>query len=220
MRRIAGIVLIALTATVWGGLPGPFRTRGPAGGNDEFVELRNVSSARVGVGGWQLQGCASGSPGNAGSRATIPAGTSLAPGQHYLLAKVSGRVNEYRAADTGLTTTELDRVTVTVSGDGDAIQPTIVGRGGRVPLKTVIANDGDVENGAPFDPDEDGIDFYESLEGMLTQVNRATVIEPTNTFSAGAANENSELAVLPDRSRPWWTTRSATTSSSPPRSRR
>ena len=49
-----------------------------------------------------------------------------------------------------------------------------------------------------FDPAQDGIDFYESLEGMLTQVNRAVVIEPTNTFSVGFANENSELAVLAD----------------------
>ena len=49
-----------------------------------------------------------------------------------------------------------------------------------------------------FDPWEDGIDFYESLEGMLTQINKATVVEPTNVFSAGAANENVELAVLAD----------------------
>lgn len=30
------------------------RTRGPAGGNDEFVELRNISNAAVPVGGWAL----------------------------------------------------------------------------------------------------------------------------------------------------------------------
>ena len=33
---------------------------------------------------------------------------------------------------------------------------------------------------------------------MLTQVNKAVVVEPTNVFSAGAPNENSELAVLAD----------------------
>ena len=57
---------------------------------------------------------------------------------------------------------------------------------------------GNVEDGSLFDPWEDGIDFYESLEGMLTQVNKAVVVEPTNVFNVGAANENSELAVLAD----------------------
>ena len=57
---------------------------------------------------------------------------------------------------------------------------------------------GDTQQDSTFDPWEDGIDFYESLEGMLTQVNKAVVVEPTNVFSAGAANENSELAVLAD----------------------
>ena len=35
---------------------------------------------------------------------------------------------------------------------------------------------------AMFDPDQDGIDFYESLEGMLVQVNNARVVGPTNDF--------------------------------------
>ena len=125
------------------------------------------------------------------------------------------------SAFANLSITEIDRATVAPAGTG-AITPTVVGEGGRVPPTTVIDNDtpdpqaddpplmtGNVESksGAPldtanqdptFDPSEDGIDFYESLEGMLTQVNRAVVVAPTNTFSVGAANENSELAVLAD----------------------
>ena len=31
-----------------------FRTRGPAGGNDEFVELRNRSAVPVDISGWLL----------------------------------------------------------------------------------------------------------------------------------------------------------------------
>jgi endonuclease/exonuclease/phosphatase family metal-dependent hydrolase len=120
-----------------------------------------------------------------------------------------------------LTLTEIDRATVTPAGSG-TIKPTIVGRGGREIPDTVIDDDtpdpvrdepplitgnvedkssapGDTANQDPtFDPWEDGIDFYESLEGMLTQINKAVVIEPTNVFSAGAANENAELAVLAD----------------------
>jgi predicted extracellular nuclease len=125
------------------------------------------------------------------------------------------------SAFANLSITEIDRATVAPAGTG-AIAPTVVGEGGRVPPTAVIDNDtpdpqpddpplvtGNVESksSAPldtanqdptFDPSEDGIDFYESLEGMLTQVNRAVVIAPTNTFSPGAANENSELAVLAD----------------------
>ena len=97
------------------------------------------------------------------------------------------------SAFANLSITEIDRATVTPAGTG-AIAPTVVGEGGRVPPTTVIDNDtpdpqvddpplvtGNVESksGAPldtanqdptFDPSEDGIDFYESLEGMLTQV--------------------------------------------------
>jgi uncharacterized protein len=140
---------------------------------------------------------------------------------------VTGRVSEFRsgcpcdppdfpAGDFGdsayanLTLTEIDRATVTVTGTG-TIKPTVLGKGGRDIPNKVIDDDtpdpeadepplitGNVEDGSRFDPSEDGIDFYESLEGMLTQVNKAVVIEPTNVFSVGQANENSELAVLAD----------------------
>jgi predicted extracellular nuclease len=395
-----------------------FRTRGPAGGNDEFVELRNRSAGPVDISGWRLQGCASGTPGNPSNRVTVSSDVLLAPGASYLFANdgaggysgtvepdqtygtgitdfaaanfagirivdttntvrdgvgspnspcregtglltpgtntdnsferlggttdtnnnvpdfqgpkpgnpqnsggnttgtppivglrihdiqgrqhlspyrgsfvvavpgivtarrfngfyfqdpqpdaddrtsegifvftgaappvaaavgsavlVTGRVTEFRAGCTptctppdfpagnfgssafpNLSLTQIDRAVVTPAGTG-TIAPTVVGAGGRVPPATVIDNDtadpqvddpplvsGNVESksGPPldtanqdptFDPEQDGIDFYESLEGMLTQVNRAVVIEPTNTFSVGSAGENSELAVLAD----------------------
>jgi uncharacterized protein len=62
-----------------------FRARGPAGGNDEFVEIRNKSAAPVSIGGLQLQGCAAAS-GTIGNRATVAAGVTLAAGQAYLFA--------------------------------------------------------------------------------------------------------------------------------------
>lgn len=61
------------------------RFRGPAGATDELVELVNAGAVSVDVSGWVLEGCAAGS-GKASARATIPAGTSLAAGQRYLLA--------------------------------------------------------------------------------------------------------------------------------------
>src|SRR6201991_2279997 len=33
-----------------------FRVRGPNGGNDEFIELYNLSGAPVAIGGWKIRG--------------------------------------------------------------------------------------------------------------------------------------------------------------------
>jgi uncharacterized protein len=85
-----------------------FRTRGPAGGNDEFVELRNRSAAPVEISDWLLQGCAAGAPGNPSNRATVPVGIVLAPGQSYLFANnaaggYSGAVEPDQTYVTGIT---------------------------------------------------------------------------------------------------------------------
>jgi uncharacterized protein len=85
-----------------------FRTRGPVGGNDEFIELRNAGPAPVDISGWLLQGCASGSPGNASTRATVDDGVVLAPGQSYLFANTaaagySGTVTPDQTYGTGIT---------------------------------------------------------------------------------------------------------------------
>ena len=109
--------------------------------------------------------------------------STLSVGQAVL---VSGRVTEFRpggAASTNLTTTEIASPTVTPAGPG-AIAPTVVGLGGRVPPTTVIEDDasGNVETSGVFDPATDGIDFYESLEAMLLQVNNPVVVGPRNSF--------------------------------------
>lgn len=62
------------------------RLRGPAGANDEFVELRNTGSGSVDISGWQLQACTS-TTGSASNRATVPASTTLEPGGYYLIAR-------------------------------------------------------------------------------------------------------------------------------------
>src|ERR1051326_6758546 len=36
-----------------------FRVRGPNGGNDEFIELYNLSGAPVAIGGWKIRGSSS-----------------------------------------------------------------------------------------------------------------------------------------------------------------
>ena len=83
-----------------------FRVRGPQGGNDEFVELYNLSGAPVAIGGWNIRG--SNNAGTASIRATITAGTTLQPGCHYLLTNsatggYSGAVPGNQTYATGIT---------------------------------------------------------------------------------------------------------------------
>ncbi len=61
-----------------------FRLVGPAGGNDEFVEIYNPTNLTIPIGGWQLRG--SNNAGSTSTRAAVPSGVMLAPGQFYLFA--------------------------------------------------------------------------------------------------------------------------------------
>jgi uncharacterized protein len=106
--------------------------------------------------------------------------------------KVTGRVTEFRAggASSGnLTTTELSSPAVTVLSQSNPLPPTtVVGTGGRVPPDTIIEDDatGDVETSGVFDPASDGIDFWESMEGMRVQLDDAVAVGPTNAFGETA----------------------------------
>lgn len=101
------------------------------------------------------------------------------------LVRVSGRVSEYRPGgkETNLTVTELTSARVRVLSSGNPLPPPVViGRGGRVPPGEVIeddASDGNVETSGVFDPASDGIDFYESLEGMLVELDDPVAVGPT-----------------------------------------
>src|SRR5205814_562536 len=76
MRMLSGFlsVLFVLGVPAWASPSGVeitgFQVRGPAGGNDEYVEIRNLGASNVNLSGWRLQGCASASPGTAFVRAT------------------------------------------------------------------------------------------------------------------------------------------------------
>lgn len=113
--------------------------------------------------------------------------------------EVVGTVNEFRPGGSGglanLTTTQLDNpgLLVTVLSSGNPLpDPTVIGTGGRVPPTVSIESDatGDVETSGVFNPATDGIDFFESLEGMSVQVNNPVAVGPTTSFG--------ELAVLSD----------------------
>lgn len=101
---------------------------------------------------------------------------------------VDGAVSEFYPGgySTGnLATTEIVNPTITVISSGNTLPAaTVIGTGGRIPPTTIIDDDatGDVETTGTFDPATDGIDFYESLEGMRLQVNDGIVVGPTNNF--------------------------------------
>jgi len=118
------------------------------------------------------------------------------------LATVQGTVAEFRPGGTGgfenLTITELTSPTYSSTPSGASPPVTVVGDGGRIPPSEVIDNDTATADrtidsaGAvtTFDPAEDGIDFWESLEGMYLQVNDALVVGPRNNFG--------EIAIVGD----------------------
>lgn len=106
---------------------------------------------------------------------------------------VSGTVMEYRSSATDLSTTQIGgSPTVVVQSGGNALMATVIGTGGRIPPQQVIDDDatGNVETGGTFDPTTDGIDFYESLEAMLVQVNDAVAV--------GATSKYGEIAIVGD----------------------
>ena len=102
----------------------------------------------------------------------------LAPGD---LVLIDGRVEERTAA--GAEALDLSVTTLALTGHRrlgrgfEIPEPVVVGEAGRLPPDRVICNDaGDDVDRSLFDPAQDGLDFYESLEGMLVQVNEPLVV--------------------------------------------
>ncbi|MGB7444955.1 MAG: endonuclease/exonuclease/phosphatase family protein, partial [Coleofasciculaceae cyanobacterium] len=106
--------------------------------------------------------------------------------------EAEGSVSEFipGGASTGnLSTTQLFRPDVTVLSSGNPLPDAVIlGQGGRVPPNQIIDNDTPPENynvlngEGNYEPTEDGIDFYESLEGMWVTVQDALAVSGTNRF--------------------------------------
>jgi predicted extracellular nuclease len=124
-------------------------------------------------------------------------GTTTPAAQIGSLVRVVGTVSEFRGGGDpdNLTITQISssnaNVTTLLTGQPVPL-PTVLGDDGRMPPTENIDDDnaGNVETGGVFDPVGDAIDFYESLEGMLLQVNDAEVVGPTRSFG--------EITLLPD----------------------
>jgi len=116
---------------------------------------------------------------------------------------ITATVMEFRRDnDEGLLyLTELTNAEVIIISQGNTLpEPIIIGEGGRIPPNTTIDDDsvGNIHEETVYDPENDGIDFYESLEGMRVVVNDALVVAPTNSrfgetwvVGDGGVNSNS-----------------------------
>ena len=94
------------------------------------------------------------------------------------VVRVRGMVEEWvrEGREADLTRTTVQAMAVKVEETGQALPvPVVIGpQGRRVP--TFIDNDG-LER---FEPEEDAVDFFESLEGMRVEVRDARVVGPTS----------------------------------------
>ncbi len=119
-------------------------------------------------------------------------------GDHILL---SGWVEEHSPGGSpgNLSTTRLILLGEWVLVDSGLVlpAPVVLGEGGHSLPRQIIDNDtrgGQVSNTATlFDPEQDGLDSFESLEGMRVQVREAYAIGATTSFG--------ELPVLADGGR-------------------
>jgi endonuclease/exonuclease/phosphatase family metal-dependent hydrolase len=103
--------------------------------------------------------------------------------------EVWGRVVE---ADNryGLTVTTLEASSFGVLEIDVDLPPAVrVGKGGRRPPDSVLDDDGL----RWFEPDFDGIDFWESLEGMRVELGPATVVGPTSRHGDVVVVADSEV---------------------------
>ncbi|MBK8900332.1 MAG: lamin tail domain-containing protein [Anaerolineaceae bacterium] len=111
-----------------------------------------------------------------GSAPTVTVGDALT---------ITATVAEFYPGGFGsgnLATTELTNATIAVTSSGNALPaPVVLGVNGRIPPHTIIDDDstGDANSTPTFDPASDGLDFYESVEAMLVQVNDAQVVGGT-----------------------------------------
>lgn len=121
--------------------------------------------------------------------------------------RVSGVVTEFVPGGAGtanLSVTSIEDPTIVVLRRGRPLpRPVVLGRDGRLPpSQDVISPDelpvnlriaAEVARNC-FDPENDAIDFFESLEGMRVTVRHPLAVSATQTFSQG----QSEIVTLPD----------------------
>ena len=116
--------------------------------------------------------------------------TSAAPPAFAALGasiQVHGQVQEFRNSDTAdLTVTEIGASpTLSLLSMTNPLPAAVVIGTDRTPPGAIIENDStsSVEDpGVLFDPSQDGLDFWESLESMRIELTDAVAVGPENSF--------------------------------------
>ncbi len=185
-----------------------FRTSGPDGGSDEFVEIFNRTNAPIDIGGFELQKQSS-SGGTPSSRYTFPSGFVLAAGQYYLITGTS-----YSGGVVG----DVENISFSTADDGGLalIDPSAPG----TPVDSVGMTIGiDFLEGSPLPPlsGESNRSYQRADNGCMdTNNNNADfslispsdpqnstdipvrclrVIDVTSTTSNGTYKENDPIAI-------------------------
>lgn len=130
--------------------------------------------------GFYLQDAAG--DGNARTSDALFVFTGAAPGRLVGDAvQVTGTVGEFLPGNdaTNLTVTQVSASSVAFQSAGNPLPAAaLIGTGGLTPPTSVIDDDGL----ASYDPATDGIDFYESLEGMRVTIDEPLVVSQTTGF--------------------------------------
>jgi uncharacterized protein len=96
--------------------------------------------------------------------------------------EVSGTVSEFTPGGTStgnLSTTQISSPNLAVVSSNNTIPTaTIIGNEGRIPPSENIDDDAF----ATFEPETDGLDFFESLEGMRVTASDTVAVAATNSF--------------------------------------
>jgi predicted extracellular nuclease len=179
--------------------------RGPTGGNDELIQLHNVSVTAQDIGGWSIWG--SSQTGSASVRATVPQGTSLPAGQTFLFTNrlgYSGTVPGDVTYSTGISDSGgvqlrdaagqvIDAVgSNQLTGDGIAFR-----EGTGLSFPTTNGNDTFTRKDGP-DTDDNAADFTGPVDGggaCAPDANGITRINQVQTLGPGSACENKTVKI-------------------------
>jgi len=131
----------------------------------------------------------------------------LAPGDEV---RFTGTVEEFvpgGSETANLSVTAVNASALEVVGRGRPLpRPAAIGRDGRLPPSAGVISADELPvnlrdraqvRRSRFDPAQDAIDFYESLEGMLVTVRRPVAVSATQTYGP----EQSEIVTLADLAR-------------------
>nr|WP_280740575.1 Calx-beta domain-containing protein [Sphingomonas kaistensis] len=93
--------------------------------------------------------------------------------------ELTGVVNEYKPSELGLSVTQVTASSITVLSSGNALPAAIlIGANGLLPPTESIDSDGLTV----FNPETDGIDFWETLEGMRVTIDSPIAVANSNGF--------------------------------------